>query len=229
MEKTFKIKEFNEFITCSICTGYLINASTVTECLHTFCHSCIVKHLEQYTHCPRCEKTIHHSHPMNYLRLDRTMQDVVYKLVPGLQKREGKRVEKFARKSAPNSKRKVEISQNSVPSKVTARGTIKEENNYHRHDEQVAICLECQRIPENKKSIKPLRKKYLRLSSQATVQILRKYLAKKLNLKSHTDIDIFCNEELLGKDHTLKFITLTRWKFKKGPLILQYRSSLHLF
>ena len=32
------------------------------------CRSCIVKHLEENTHCPKCEKVIHHSHPMNYLR-----------------------------------------------------------------------------------------------------------------------------------------------------------------
>ena len=35
MEQRIKMKELNEFITCSICSGYLINASTVTECLHT--------------------------------------------------------------------------------------------------------------------------------------------------------------------------------------------------
>ncbi len=35
MEQKIKMKELNEFITCSICSGYLINASTVTECLHT--------------------------------------------------------------------------------------------------------------------------------------------------------------------------------------------------
>ena len=97
MEQRIKIKELNEFITCSICSGYLINASTVTECLHTctyifdtlkmfstfdhiseylidtskivlVCRSCIVKHLEENTHCPKCEQVIHHSHPMNYLR-----------------------------------------------------------------------------------------------------------------------------------------------------------------
>lgn len=27
-------------------------------------------------------------------------------------------------------------------------------------------------------------------------------------------IDILCNEELLGKDHTLKFVAVTRWRVK---------------
>lgn len=38
--------------------------------------------------------------------------------------------------------------------------------------------------------LQPLKRKYLRLSSQATIQILRKYVAKKLKLKSHTDVSI---------------------------------------
>lgn len=27
-------------------------------------------------------------------------------------------------------------------------------------------------------------------------------------------LDILCNEEILGKDHTLKFVVVTRWRFK---------------
>jgi len=29
-------------------------------------------------------------------------------------------------------------------------------------------------------------------------------------------VDILCNEEILGKDHTLKFISVTRWRIKVG-------------
>ena len=29
------LKEVNEFITCVLCKGYLIDATTITECLHT--------------------------------------------------------------------------------------------------------------------------------------------------------------------------------------------------
>ena len=29
-----------------------------------------------------------------------------------------------------------------------------------------------------------------------------------------SQLDILCNEEILGKDHTLKFVVVTRWRFK---------------
>ena len=71
-ERKINICAINEMITCKvtlfssltwsvmyyvlqICSGYLVDATTVTECLHTFCKSCIVKHLEDNINCPECE------------------------------------------------------------------------------------------------------------------------------------------------------------------------------
>ena len=77
---TIEIRELNAHIVCILCAGYFIEATTITECLHTFCKSCIVKHLEDNIHCPECEVMIHQSHPLDYIAFDRTMQDIVYKV-----------------------------------------------------------------------------------------------------------------------------------------------------
>merc|ERR1712004_276158 len=45
--------------------------------------------------CPQCEEVIHQSHPKNYISLDRTMNDIVMKLVPGLQDKEQKQCHDF--------------------------------------------------------------------------------------------------------------------------------------
>ena len=95
MEKRCKMRDLNVNITCKICHGYLIDATTVTECLHTFCKSCIVKHLEDSNTCPECEDMIHQSHPLDYIAFDRTLQDLVYKIVPELEKGEFDRERKF--------------------------------------------------------------------------------------------------------------------------------------
>lgn len=107
MERKIRLSTLNNHITCEICGGYFIDATTVTECLHTckkitrfffdchsilihshlisVCKSCLVKHLEENNTCPRCGNVIHQSHPLQYISFDRTMQDIVYKLVPNLQ------------------------------------------------------------------------------------------------------------------------------------------------
>lgn len=46
------------YICCSLCSGYLIKATTIVECLHTFCHSCLMKHLSREKQCPQCNMNI---------------------------------------------------------------------------------------------------------------------------------------------------------------------------
>ncbi|XP_067154553.1 polycomb group RING finger protein 1 isoform X1 [Apteryx mantelli] len=94
-EVKVKMKELNEHIVCCLCAGYFIDATTITECLHTFCKSCIVKYLQTSKYCPMCNTKIHETQPLLNLKLDRVMQDIVYKLVPGLQESEEKRIREF--------------------------------------------------------------------------------------------------------------------------------------
>ncbi|XP_072108254.1 polycomb group RING finger protein 3 isoform X3 [Mobula birostris] len=203
LTRKIKLWDINAHITCRLCNGYLIDATTVTECLHTFCRSCLVKYLEENNTCPTCRIVIHQSHPLQYIGHDRTMQDIVYKLVPGLQEGETKPEDE-------SNKQKME-------------DKPEEEHDYHRNDEQVSICLEC-----NSSKLRGLKRKWIRCSAQATVLHLKKFIAKKLNLTSFNELDILCNEEILGKDHTLKFVVVTRWRFKKSPLLLHYRPKMDL-
>ncbi|XP_069782207.1 polycomb group RING finger protein 3 isoform X5 [Narcine bancroftii] len=203
LTRKIKLWDINAHITCRLCSGYLIDATTVTECLHTFCRSCLVKYLEENNTCPTCRIVIHQSHPLQYIGHDRTMQDIVYKLVPGLQEGETKPED-------DSNKQKME-------------DKPEEEHDYHRNDEQVSICLEC-----NSSKLRGLKRKWIRCSAQATVLHLKKFIAKKLNLTSFNELDILCNEEILGKDHTLKFVVVTRWRFKKSPLLLHYRPKMDL-
>lgn len=97
------ITELNPHITCRLCKGYFIDATTIIECLHTckcptwtlfypllfcfdfvVCRSCIVKYLETNKYCPVCDVQVHKSKPLVNIRPDKTLQDIVYKLVPRL-------------------------------------------------------------------------------------------------------------------------------------------------
>lgn len=117
---------------------------------------------------------------------------------------------------------------------------------------QVNVCLECINA-----SLETLKRGFIRCSAQATITHLKKFIAKKvlngmekyrdvsskhtprirpafqkINLYSHvhfsSQIDILCNNELLGKDHTLKFVYVTRWRFRDPPLRLQYRTRIDI-
>ncbi|CAH0549274.1 unnamed protein product [Brassicogethes aeneus] len=79
-----KISDINEHLICKICNGYFIDATTIVECLHTFCRSCIVKYLESNKYCPICEVQVHKTKPLLSIKRDKTIQDVVYKVIPRL-------------------------------------------------------------------------------------------------------------------------------------------------
>ncbi|ESO95037.1 hypothetical protein LOTGIDRAFT_160800 [Lottia gigantea] len=224
MERKIRLRTVNAEITCSLCKGYLIDATTITECLHTFCKSCIVKFLEENTTCPKCKEVIHQSYPLNYISFDRTMQDIVYKLVPNLQEKEYKRQVEFCKKKGipfPQNNT-TESSKSYEPSSNNTEPQSNEDKDYHRSDEQVNVCLEC------KGQLKTLKRKFLRLSSHATISQLKKFIALKIynNQSKYKDVDILCNEEILGKDHTLKFVQVTRWRSKDTPLLLHYRPQI---
>jgi len=183
-----------------------------------------VKHLEENNTCPACEIVIHQSHPLQYISFDRTMQDIVYKLVPNLQDNELKRERDFYRSRGVACPKDIPVNLSEMDGAVgeEAKHT---ESDYHRLDEQVNVCLECKNG-----SMKGLKRKFIRCSALATITHLKKYIAKKAlnSVEKYKEIDILCNDELLGKDHTLKFVYVTRWRFRDPPLKLQYQPKVDI-
>lgn len=52
------------------------------------CRSCIIRHLESTKSCPICEEPVHKTKAHLSLHSDKTLQEIVYKLVPGLYRSE---------------------------------------------------------------------------------------------------------------------------------------------
>uniref|UniRef100_A0A0X3P4S8 Polycomb complex protein BMI-1 n=1 Tax=Schistocephalus solidus TaxID=70667 RepID=A0A0X3P4S8_SCHSO len=78
------LRDLNPLLTCALCQGYLIDATTIEECLHSFCKSCIIKFLERLNTCPVCGTLLHKTRPQYAIRSDHVLQAIVYKLVPNL-------------------------------------------------------------------------------------------------------------------------------------------------
>ncbi|XP_008206196.1 polycomb group protein Psc isoform X1 [Nasonia vitripennis] len=87
------LREVNPHLICPLCRGYLIDATTVVECLHSFCRSCILKHLNKNAQCPTCKHLLNTAKPN--IKADKALQDIVYKLVPGLYHKEMRKRREF--------------------------------------------------------------------------------------------------------------------------------------
>ncbi|XP_044252455.1 polycomb group RING finger protein 3-like [Tribolium madens] len=209
MDRKIKLKALNPYITCNICKGYLIDATAITECLHTFCKSCLIKHLEANTNCPTCDMVIHHSYPRQYINFDRTMQDIVYKLVPGLQESEIEREQLFYRQRGLPCPKEMLIGEETKEKSPEPDDGDKEE--------LINLCLECAFV--NPVQIKQI---FVRVPTRTTVLYLKKFIARKVfKIDDLHNIDVLCNFEEVDVGDTMKYIYLSKWKFDDVPLVLK--------
>lgn len=226
-----KLSKLNEQLTCKLCEGYFIDATTIIECLHSFCRSCIVKYLNTNKYCPICEVQVHKSKPLLNIRPDHTLQDIVYKLVPGCYQSEMRCRREFYKKH-PDAQRA-----NMPPE---ARGEPIESHIYSP-DESLSLSLEYYRPTLNESPIpctesedektdlsltnkeQSLPRRYLRCPAAVTVFHLQKLIRAKYGLSNVHRVDIMYKEEALYGNYTLMDVMyIYHWR-RKVPLHLSYR------
>ncbi|XP_065408641.1 polycomb group RING finger protein 6 isoform X1 [Chrysemys picta bellii] len=226
-ERMINLSELTPYILCSICKGYFIDATTITECLHTFCKSCIVRHFYYSNRCPKCNIVVHQTQPLYNIRLDRQLQDIVYKLVVNLEEREKKQMHDFYKE------RGLEVPKPAVPQPVpVSRGRPRKVlGSVFRIPPEldVSLLLEFIGANEGAGNFKPLEKKFVRVSGEATIGHVEKFLRRKMDLDPACQVDIICGDHLLEHYQTLREI---RRAIGDGAMQLSgkhsFRPCLHL-
>uniref|UniRef100_H2ZJE2 Polycomb group RING finger protein 1 n=1 Tax=Ciona savignyi TaxID=51511 RepID=H2ZJE2_CIOSA len=204
-----KIRSLNPHIVCALCAGYFIDATTISECSHTFCKSCIVKHLQTKKFCPECSQKVHETQPLMNLRSDRVMQDIVYKLVPNLFQAEQQREAEFYRSRGIDFSLSGKID---VP-KIDAR-KIRNVLTAHRYefDEKLYLRLmlhESMMGYFNGEHV--TMPKYVRCPCRAAVWHLEKIISQQLQLGSEHVVQLSCCEKDLQSATGLKQVVLLYW------------------
>lgn len=180
MDPSIRLSELNEFISCPLCHGYLIDATTVNECLHTFCRSCIIKHIKNDNNsCPKCNTIIHERRPLDYIVYDRNKQDIVYKLVPQLY------ISELTKRVEARETRGID----------TLTKFILEKKFLH------VVCV--QRTNDLNPSTstsesKPQRPIYLRCPQTVTIRHIRKLLAMKYQLSQDERVNILYKGDIVN-------------------------------
>ncbi|XP_025920732.1 polycomb complex protein BMI-1-like [Apteryx rowi] len=188
------------------------------------CKTCIVRYLETSKYCPICDVQVHKTRPLLNIRSDKTLQDIVYKLVPGLFKNEMKRRRDFyaAHPSADAANGSNED-----------RGEVADEDKRIITDDEIISLsieffdqnrLERKGNKEKEKSKEEVNdKRYLRCPAAMTVMHLRKFLRSKMDIPNTFQIDVMYEEEPLKDYYTLMDIAyIYTWR-RNGPLPLKYR------
>ncbi|XP_042312701.1 polycomb group RING finger protein 6 isoform X2 [Sceloporus undulatus] len=220
-ERMINLSDLTPYIMCPICKGYFIDATTITECLHTFCKSCIVRHFYYSNRCPKCNIVVHQTQPLYNIRLDRQLQDIVYKLVVNLEEREKKQMHDFYRE------RGLEIPKPAPQAVTVSRGRPRKVvGSVFRIPPELDTSLLLEFIGANDLSgnFKPLEKKFVRVSGDATIGHVEKFLRRKMDLAPGCQVDIICGDHLLENYQTLREIrqALGESAVQDGLLVLHY-------
>lgn len=213
------IRDLNPHIVCLLCAGYLIDAASITECLHTFCKSCIVKYLQTSRLCPICNTKVHETQPHLSLRADRTLQDIVYKVVPALLENEMKQRQEFEERRGESAPNRETDEEDKVPCS----------EHHYVNDELVHVCLE----PSSKGSNGFLwaGRRYVRCSGRAQVSHLGQLVAGHWLSKragggndpaAGHEVELLCRGHRLCPSHCLKRVWLTYWLDQDPPLLLHF-------
>ncbi|KAG8200044.1 hypothetical protein JTE90_001902 [Oedothorax gibbosus] len=211
------IRDLNPHIVCILCAGYFVDATTITECLHTFCKSCIVKYLQSTKFCPMCNVKVHETQPLLNLKIDRTLQDIVYKVVPSLLDNEMKRRQDFEKRMS--FRNGVEESGDGMGEDCS--DTSIPNQHYFMHDELIHICLQPLDNGSNSGPKFPSQK-FVRCSVRAQVFHLKKLIQKVWPYTSKNELAVMCNGEQFPDNHCLKRIWLSHGKEMDPPLKLQF-------
>lgn len=210
-----KVKDLNEFVKCHLCYGYLIDATTIIECMHSFCKTCIMRHLEDFNTCPKCDSQLHETKPYLDVKTDKVLQSIVYQLFPSVFKDEMKRRREFH----TSLKAKSEMCHLS-PEK---RGEVPIDAYSGLEDDLISVELVMRNELSSFLDSVETAPIYLLCPSILTIGHISKFLSQKFHVASNTKLCIFCvpNDELDEKYSIMDILCTYRWN-KQHPLNIYY-------
>ena len=235
-----KLKELNQLFQCSLCSGYIINATTIIDCCHIFCRSCIVKHLQSNFSCPKCRVRIPSDQIWTSITFDSTFQSLIYKVVPGLYRSEMKQQKEFLSNNSDSNKcndlDKQEFYE--LSDKISILLVYFNSNN----DKSLGV----QTVNQNKlhppssssSSSSPspspspstsVDKRYLLCPAGFSICSLKKFIKLKYELSSSYEVDILYEDNILTDNLLLIDVVYIYSKVSHLFLLLVFIFSLFLF
>jgi len=202
---TFKTRILNPYLVCSLCLGYLRDAFTVIECLHTYCKSCIYKYLCGHNECPQCGTNLG-VNPFEKIKYDRQIQTFVDKVFPELVQKDLEAERAMLGIPVESVSNKAKAAEE--PDSPATKKLKKSEAMKKFYSDEVAFELTLDE-KEKDETLKILDKPFIRTSAKVTVKHLKKYLQKKLSLDL-SSLEITYRGEVLGNEHSLEYILKSR-------------------
>ncbi|KAK2170633.1 hypothetical protein NP493_1145g00025 [Ridgeia piscesae] len=159
-----------------------------------------------------------------HLKPDRVMQDIVFKLVPGLFESEEKRKQEFYKSRGLVKEKKPDDATRGLPLTSVYDNP---EGHYYKHDDLICLCLERYSVKQSQVDfvMPSLPRKFVRCSVRTCVRHIQQLLRNKLTIPSTYNVDVICNDTVLNWQMTMKHVWLSQWITKVSFYISQISLS----
>ncbi|XP_017008483.3 protein suppressor 2 of zeste [Drosophila takahashii] len=208
------VRQFHYMITCRLCRGYMIDPTTVDICYHTYCRSCILKHLLRTVYCPDCKASGGKEISELNLKSDDTLRSLIYKLVPGLYQRECKELADFEKQH-----------EDLVDEQTT------HEQEFFTTTELVSLSLEYHPAMLHQcgpGEVPPTI--YLQCAAGLRVELLKRFLCSKYNIEAENkmvEVEVTYEDEVLPSNFTLMDVGYCYNWSRQSPMAFCYRILLY--
>jgi polycomb group RING finger protein 3 len=222
----FALGPVNAHLTCKLCDGYFRDPITITECLHTFCKSCLYYSFSiGFSKCPTCGVQLGPD-PFKSTLHDRTKEQLLDRvLFPELRaKDEALEREFYTKKGIPlKSEFRAEEQKKQRRREATAAAAAaafaEEVNNADDGGEDMELIL----TPANS-SMPEIQYDLLHTSGKLKILHLKRFLLARLEQQQDPAVvEMTCKGSIVGNELSLTFIQRTMWLVKDVPVELQYR------
>lgn len=200
----FELSSVVERFTCTLCSGLFKDPLTITECLHSFCRSCLFSYFANTgkKHCPRCNMLLEPDPYKNAMR-DRTLESLCEKvLFVDAKERDDVEEKKFYAKRGILPK--PEFESDMSPERAAPITTT---------DDELEFLLVPDEKADKQHRLPPLKQPHIKVSGRFKILGVKKYLLQqlKMDLKLLSSVEIKCRNEIVGNEHSLHFIECTKW------------------
>lgn len=201
---TLHLEALRPHVTCSLCNLFFHECRTLIECLHSFCGGCLENFFAEYEPpdgqsepygCPTCKMGISGGNPIaKAARADLQKQGFVNQI-----------------RRLLNPKPKQDVTAMNQPHKsVDVKNLIN-------------FILIYNPGPNDPPGFGQVDKAVTRTPRRTTIGFIKKHICLKLaNVVRPSEIEIICENENLGNQHSIEFVRRTRW-FIPYDMLLYYR------
>lgn len=222
MANYVKLNSLNDLFQCSICYGYIIDATTITECLHSFCKSCIYHYIESINQrCPTCDQSLEDID--NCIAPDPSLQRLIYQLIPNLLTNELERREQFHESTesltilTENTLVNLKLCNNQQSKRQ--KNATKNNNNSILMNKEIDST---ETTPINEPAAEVIQAKYIQCIALTPIRIIARMIRNKYNIPENYGIKIFhMGHQIRGKETLLQIYT-SFIKSKTDVLELNY-------